>query len=82
MVVPGAHRPRGGGAAGPIRPCVYWTTEIKIVSKKSTMHNAHYGWLKPLAIQYLLYYVLLVWYNVQPRLQRSLKILTRMGTLS
>ena len=21
MVVPGAHRPRGGGAAGPIRPC-------------------------------------------------------------
>ena len=21
MVVPGAHRPSGGGAAGPIRPC-------------------------------------------------------------
>ena len=23
MVVPGAHRPRGGGAAGPIRPCAH-----------------------------------------------------------
>ena len=27
MVVPGAHRPRGGGAAGPIRPWAYDTRE-------------------------------------------------------
>ena len=32
MVVPGAHRPTGGGAAGPIRPCM---SAVQVIHKKT-----------------------------------------------
>ena len=37
MVVPGAHRPRGGGAAGPIRP---W---VQRYENMNTAHGADCG---------------------------------------
>ena len=39
MVVPGAHRPRGGGAAGPIRPCLEGLCDPPPLCISITMQN-------------------------------------------